>query len=673
MTLETAPSPAPRGLGDVSLRPTRDASSSARANASTASSSEPTARSPRAHDAPASRAPVAAAAEPSVRDIARESAERAGARLRAAMEVQARREAEMQAETLEDQHRRVVTYLAVNPAAGPALRASDRIEAMLHNMPNVREAVTRSTALMRLMQSDRGLSRLLTTMERGGVDIAELAMNHVECEKKTLEEYAEEAKILELARGELMQYQTRVEPPTPTEPTEAESERYLDSLKRGGENEASPSIVDVYFRAHASNCDVFIPFTMLLVIAGLAALGMPAHYWLFSVVVAVAWFVAAARHAMSQPTYGRGTPLVSVSMAMWVHALLVVTALQFFVVYFRMFFWQTPLTCVVTGAAFIITPWLFYKTYALGPGYLPTAASDFSSWSATMERVGATQGGKTPSENASLMMQNNRYCQTCHCARPLRSKHCPFCKRCVSKMDHHCPITMTCIGANNQRMFLSATSTMLLGQLGFLRCSYKYYRELVAFEAPRVGGEGFVPGVITRFYVFTDAPFGMTLFALQTFLALYCFMIVSRMALGVAANLTVNEMENAARYEYLKSDDPKRPFRNVFDAGPRINCLHFWRNVDVKRDWDGFYAAAKEDRADLPIAPRLSYTWFQTRGPKFLRGFCRLHSDRAHGHGHSHGAHGHSHSGSGHGRQEPACAAHGNGHNHSHSHGDCEV
>ena len=50
----------------------------------------------------------------------------------------------------------------------------------------------------------------------------------------------------------------------------------------------SPSVVNVYFRAHASNCDVFIPFTMLLMIAGLAALGMPAHYFLFSVVFASA-------------------------------------------------------------------------------------------------------------------------------------------------------------------------------------------------------------------------------------------------------------------------------------------------------------------------------------------------------------------------------------------------
>lgn len=48
-----------------------------------------------------------------------------------------------------------------------------------------------------------------------------------------------------------------------------------------------------------------------------------------------------------------------------------------------------------------------------------------------------------------------KLCPTCLCRRPIRSKHCSTCNRCVGGFDHHCNWINNCVGYRNYPAFLT--------------------------------------------------------------------------------------------------------------------------------------------------------------------------------------------------------------------------
>ncbi|KAJ5546998.1 hypothetical protein N7494_004583 [Penicillium frequentans] len=66
------------------------------------------------------------------------------------------------------------------------------------------------------------------------------------------------------------------------------------------------------------------------------------------------------------------------------------------------------------------------------------------------------------------------FCVPCMSRKPLRSKHCRRCGRCVAKHDHHCPWIDNCVGANNLRHFVLYIVCLEIGIILFVQLTIGY-------------------------------------------------------------------------------------------------------------------------------------------------------------------------------------------------------
>ncbi|EGR28545.1 hypothetical protein IMG5_173100 [Ichthyophthirius multifiliis] len=82
--------------------------------------------------------------------------------------------------------------------------------------------------------------------------------------------------------------------------------------------------------------------------------------------------------------------------------------------------------------------------------------------------------------------ENKQICYDCIIIKPLRSKHCDFCQKCVIVYDHHCPWVNNCIGAKNYFIFFIFIITLfiyfMIIAIQCCLCNFYYmYLQLVFF------------------------------------------------------------------------------------------------------------------------------------------------------------------------------------------------
>ncbi|GJM97876.1 hypothetical protein PR202_ga14836 [Eleusine coracana subsp. coracana] len=179
-------------------------------------------------------------------------------------------------------------------------------------------------------------------------------------------------------------------------------------------------------------------------------------------------------------------------------------------------------------------------------------------------------------DNPALISGNwSQLCITCKIVRPVRSKHCSTCDRCVEQFDHHCPWVSNCIGKKNKWEFfmfltLEVLAMIITGSAAIIRvvtdpASPSSFGAWVRYSA--VHHTGAVSFVTMDLFLF----FGVAVLTVVQ-------------ASQIAKNITTNEVANSMRYAYLRG--PGGRFRNPFDHGVRRNCSEFLLNgynEDIER------------------------------------------------------------------------------------------
>uniref|UniRef100_K3YQT1 S-acyltransferase n=1 Tax=Setaria italica TaxID=4555 RepID=K3YQT1_SETIT len=210
---------------------------------------------------------------------------------------------------------------------------------------------------------------------------------------------------------------------------------------------------------------------------------------------------------------------------------------------------------------------MFYRCSRKDPGYISKNVRDSQNQRDDEPLL------KRDLDNLELLDGNwSQLCITCKIVRPVRSKHCSTCDRCVEQFDHHCPWVSNCIGKRNKWEFfmfliLEVSAMIITGVTAIIRdpASPASFGGWLGYTA--INHSWVVSFVIMDLFLF----FGIiTLTVIQ--------------ASQISRNVTTNEMANAMRYSYLRG--PGGRFRNPYDHGVRKNCSDFFLkgyNEDIEK------------------------------------------------------------------------------------------
>ncbi|KAF8419584.1 Palmitoyltransferase akr1 [Tirmania nivea] len=136
-------------------------------------------------------------------------------------------------------------------------------------------------------------------------------------------------------------------------------------------------------------------------------------------------------------------------------------------------FSTAPVLNIIFLICVISTIYFYTSAMLRDPGYIP--------------KLSSLQDQKHTIDSllSSWRFDEGNFCTACMVRRPVRSKHCRRCGRCVARHDHHCPWIFNCVGVNNHRHFFLFVLAIEAGMITIMALIFGWhFRRLPPLSRP---------------------------------------------------------------------------------------------------------------------------------------------------------------------------------------------